>query len=134
MMVYDAPTTLWRLRKDGRWVEALVHLVPVGIEVESVINGFAIGSRIFDKGDEALAWAAEEHRAFQADVADVDADQLDGASRQHLTGFVFPIGAGSSGAWAYIAGRQAFALSGGWWDRRGKRWLSQNSSSLCQQQ
>jgi hypothetical protein len=62
MAVRDQPMTLWRLRKDGKWIECVARLVPTGVEVEIVSMGTALCSRIFPTGDEALACAKEERR------------------------------------------------------------------------
>lgn len=59
----DQPTTIWTLRMiTGRWVECVTRFVPNGIEVEIISDGSPIYSRVFPSGDEALAWANEEHR------------------------------------------------------------------------
>jgi hypothetical protein len=56
----ENPKTLWTLRRNGRWVECVVRLVPHGIEVEVLSDGSPLYSRVFPTGDEALAWAEEE--------------------------------------------------------------------------
>jgi hypothetical protein len=56
----ENPNPLWKLRRDGHWVECVVRLAPLGIEVEILSNGSPLYSRVFPTGDEALAWAEEE--------------------------------------------------------------------------
>ena len=55
----DQPTHLWTLRRQGREVACLVKLVPDGIEIHIAYDGAAVMTRVFDTGDEALAWAAK---------------------------------------------------------------------------
>ena len=53
----DQPTTLWALERDGRVVSCDVKLVPYGIEVTLAHDGEAVVTRVFETGEEALAWA-----------------------------------------------------------------------------
>ena len=62
----DRPTALWRVRNDGRWIEADMRLVRTGVEVEIISNGVPLCSRIFPTSEEALAWAEDERIAFRA--------------------------------------------------------------------
>jgi hypothetical protein len=54
----DQPTCLWTLRREGREVVCLVRLVPYGIEIDIAHDGAPIATRVFETGEEALAWAA----------------------------------------------------------------------------
>ena len=45
------------MNRDGRQVACMVRLVPYGIEVDIAYDGTLIVTRVFDTGDEALAWA-----------------------------------------------------------------------------
>jgi len=63
--VEDQPTTLWTLRKAERLASCRVKLVPYGVEVDVLADGALIVTRVFENGDEALAWA-EEKRAARA--------------------------------------------------------------------
>ena len=53
----DQPTTLWTLGRDGREVACLARLVPYGIEIDIAYDGKAMVTRVFETGQEALAWA-----------------------------------------------------------------------------
>jgi hypothetical protein len=53
----DQPTRLWTLRRNGREVACLVRLVPYGIEVDIAYDGAPVATRVFESGEEALAWA-----------------------------------------------------------------------------
>ena len=53
----DQPTTLWSLERDGHALSCAVKLVPYGIEVSLAQDGEAVVTRVFETGDEALAWA-----------------------------------------------------------------------------
>jgi hypothetical protein len=57
--VEDQPTRLWTLRRQGREVACLVTLVPYGIEIHIAYDGAAVMTRVFDTGEEALAWATK---------------------------------------------------------------------------
>ena len=53
----DRPTCLWTLSREGRRVACLVRLVPYGIEIDIAYDGKPVVTRVFETGDEALAWA-----------------------------------------------------------------------------
>lgn len=53
----DQPTILWTLSKADRHVSCRVRLAPYGIEIDIVSDGTPVVTRVFDNGDEALAWA-----------------------------------------------------------------------------
>ena len=53
----DQPTRLWTLRREDREVACLARLVPYGIEIDIAYDGAPIVTRVFETGDEALAWA-----------------------------------------------------------------------------
>ena len=53
----DQPTMLWTLGREGRQVSCLARLVPYGIEIDIAYDGTTIVTRVFDTGEEALAWA-----------------------------------------------------------------------------
>ena len=55
--VEDSPTCLWTLSREGRQVACLVRLVPYGIEIDIAYDGQPVVTRVFESGDEALAWA-----------------------------------------------------------------------------
>ena len=56
----DQPTSLWTLRQDGRWVECVTRLVPDGIQVETLMDGTPMYSRILPTSEAALAFAEGE--------------------------------------------------------------------------
>ena len=56
----DQPTTLWSLERDGHALECAVKLVPYGIEISLAQDGEAVVTRVFETGDEALAWAEKK--------------------------------------------------------------------------
>jgi hypothetical protein len=67
----DQPTCLWKLRRDGREVACLARLVLYGIEIDITYDGAPIATRVFETGEEALAWADRtradrEARGWQA--------------------------------------------------------------------
>jgi len=53
----DQPTTLWSLEREGRALSCAVKLVPYGIEISLAQDGEAVVTRVFETGEEALAWA-----------------------------------------------------------------------------
>jgi hypothetical protein len=53
----DQPTCLWTLRRDGREVACLARLMPYGIEIDISYDGSPIATRVFETGEEAMAWA-----------------------------------------------------------------------------
>ena len=56
----DQPTTLWTLERDDRALACTATLVPYGIEINLIVDGAAVVTRVFETGDEALAWAAKK--------------------------------------------------------------------------
>jgi hypothetical protein len=48
---------LWTLCRDGHEVSCLARLVPYGIEIDIAHDGSAVVTRVFETGEEALAWA-----------------------------------------------------------------------------
>ena len=56
------PSTLWRLRKDGQWIECAARLLAVGIEITVASNGALLYSRTFSTSDEAMAFAEDERQ------------------------------------------------------------------------
>ena len=46
------PSTLWTLQKDGRWIECVARLVPVGVEITIASNGQVLYGRTFSTSDE----------------------------------------------------------------------------------
>jgi len=56
----DQPTTLWALEREGRVMTCAVTLVPYGIEITIARDGQAIVTRVFETGEEALAWAEKK--------------------------------------------------------------------------
>lgn len=56
----DQPTTLWSLQRDGRELACQVKLVPYGIEINLTSDGETVVTRVFETGDEALAWAEKK--------------------------------------------------------------------------
>jgi hypothetical protein len=59
-LVDDQPMTLWTLHRDGREVACLVRLAPYGIEIDIAYNGEPTVTRVFETGDEAMAWAEQK--------------------------------------------------------------------------
>jgi hypothetical protein len=56
-VVPDRPTCLWTLNRGGRTVACLARLVPYGVEIDIAYDGRLVVTRVFETGDEALAWA-----------------------------------------------------------------------------
>ena len=65
-MIEDQPTTLWSLERDGHEAACRVKLVPYGIEVHLTSNGETVITRVFETGDEALAWAEKKRSDREA--------------------------------------------------------------------
>ena len=65
-VVDDQPTKLWTLHRDGRQVTCLVRLMPYGIEIDIAHNGEPIVTRVFETGEEALAWAERKRVSREA--------------------------------------------------------------------
>ena len=53
----DQPTMLWALEREGHALSCTVKLVPYGIEISLAQDGEAVVTRVFETGEEALAWA-----------------------------------------------------------------------------
>jgi hypothetical protein len=64
--VEDQPTTLWSLERDGHALSCAVRLVPYGIEISLAEDGEAVVTRVFETGEEALAWADKKRGAREA--------------------------------------------------------------------
>ncbi len=56
----DQPTPLWALEREGRRLSCEVKLVPYGIEIILAQDGDAVVTRVFETGEEALAWAGKK--------------------------------------------------------------------------
>ena len=56
----DEPTMLWSLELDGRVASCQATLVPYGIEIHLAYDGETTVTRVFETGDEALAWAEKK--------------------------------------------------------------------------
>jgi hypothetical protein len=56
----DTPTTLWTLRRGDKEIACRVRLLTYGIEVDLTSDGEALVTRVFDTGEEALAWAEQK--------------------------------------------------------------------------
>jgi len=57
---HPSPSTLWSLHRDGKVASCQLRFVPLGNEVRMLRNALPLVSRIFESGEEALAWAEEE--------------------------------------------------------------------------
>jgi hypothetical protein len=66
MNVDNEPTCLWTLHRDGRTVACLARLAPYGIEIDIAYDDTPIVTRVFETGDEALAWADKKRAARRA--------------------------------------------------------------------
>ena len=62
----DEPTTLWSLERDGRVLSCQAKLVSYGIEIHLAYDGETTVTRVFETGDEALAWAETKRGAREA--------------------------------------------------------------------
>jgi hypothetical protein len=56
----DQPTVLWLLEREGRKVSCQARLVPYGIEIDLTSDGQAVITRVFETGEEAMAWAEKK--------------------------------------------------------------------------
>jgi hypothetical protein len=56
-MIEDTPTILWTLHREGREATCRARLAPYGIEIDLTSDGEAVVTRVFETGEEALAWA-----------------------------------------------------------------------------
>jgi hypothetical protein len=64
MLTDRHPSVIWALRTDDHHtVECRATLVPTGIQVEIVSDGYPLFSRIFTTSEEALEWSEEERKA-----------------------------------------------------------------------
>jgi hypothetical protein len=59
----DQPTTLWSLEREGHALSCAVKLVSYGIEISLAQDGEAVVTRVFETGEEALAWADSKRGA-----------------------------------------------------------------------
>ena len=62
----DQPTVLWSLERDGRTVSCRAKLVPYGIEIDLTSEGQAVVTRVFETGEEAMAWADKKRSDREA--------------------------------------------------------------------
>jgi hypothetical protein len=62
----DQPTTLWALERDGREMSCQATLAPYGIEIHLAYDGETVVTRVFETGDDALAWAEKKRGDRQA--------------------------------------------------------------------
>ena len=56
----DQPTVLWSLERDGHRTSCRVKLVPYGIEIDLTSDGEPVVTRVFETGEEAMAWAEKK--------------------------------------------------------------------------
>ena len=62
----DQPTLLWLLHRGGREIACLARLVSFGIEIDIAYDGEPVVTRVFETGEEALAWADRKRIGRQA--------------------------------------------------------------------
>ena len=62
----DQPTCLWTLHRGDRTVACLARLAPHGVEIDIAYDDMPIATRVFETGDEALAWADKTRADRQA--------------------------------------------------------------------
>jgi hypothetical protein len=62
----DQPTVLWSLERDGHNASCQVKLLPYGIEIDLTSDGEAVVTRVFETGEEAMAWAAKKREDREA--------------------------------------------------------------------
>jgi hypothetical protein len=62
----DQPTTLWALEREGHTARCQVKLVTYGIEIILAQDGEEMVTRVFETGEEALAWAAKKRTDREA--------------------------------------------------------------------
>jgi len=62
----DQPTTLWALEREGHALSCAAKLLPYGIEISLAQDGEAVVTRVFETGEEALAWAEQKRGAREA--------------------------------------------------------------------
>jgi len=62
----DQPTVLWSLERDGRTVSCRAKLVPYGIEIDLTSDGAPVVTRVFETGEEAMAWAEKKRSDREA--------------------------------------------------------------------
>ncbi len=62
----DEPTTLWSLELDGRELSCRAKLAPYGIEIHLAYDGETTVMRVFETGEEALAWAEKKRSDREA--------------------------------------------------------------------
>jgi len=62
-----SPARLWTLHFDAKVASCDVRFVLIGSEVSMLRNGSLLMSRIFESGEEALAWAEQERQRMLGD-------------------------------------------------------------------
>ena len=62
----DQPTRLWALTREGHEMSCAAKLMPYGIEITIAHDGDAVVTRVFETGDEALAWAGKRRADREA--------------------------------------------------------------------
>jgi hypothetical protein len=56
----DQPTTLWSLEREGHTAACQAKLATYGIEIILAQDGEDVVTRVFETGEEALAWAEKK--------------------------------------------------------------------------
>jgi hypothetical protein len=56
----DQPTRIWALVREGHEMTCHATLVTYGIEMTLAHDGEAVVTRVFETGEEALAWAEKK--------------------------------------------------------------------------
>jgi len=56
----DQHTTLWSLEREGHTLSCRAKLAPYGIEIDLASDGESVVTRVFETGEEALAWAQKK--------------------------------------------------------------------------
>jgi hypothetical protein len=63
------PSTLWKARNKNGWIECVVRLVPVGVDVEINVDGAPLIGRTFETNDEALAFVEQQKAKWSVEGA-----------------------------------------------------------------
>jgi len=62
----DQPTRIWTLVREGHEMTCAVTLVTYGIEMTLAHDGEPVVTRVFETGEEALAWAEKKRSDREA--------------------------------------------------------------------
>ncbi len=59
------PVVIWTMTSEGGEAKCVLTIVPLGLEVQYVLNGSLLSSRRFDRPGDVAWWAARKQLSLQ---------------------------------------------------------------------